>query len=32
MEKEGLTENGKVRHDSMARGEAAAVQQVGGRF
>ena len=32
MEKEGLTVNGKARHDSMARGEAGAVQQGGGRF
>jgi hypothetical protein len=32
MEKEGLTVNGKARRDSMARGEAGAVQQGGGRF
>jgi hypothetical protein len=32
MEKEGLTVNGKARHDSMARGEAGTVQQGGGRF
>jgi hypothetical protein len=32
MAKEGLTVNGKTRPDSMARGEAGAVQQGGGRF
>jgi hypothetical protein len=32
MEKEGLTVNGKARRDSLARGEAGAVQQGGGRF
>jgi len=32
MEKEGLTVNAKARRDSMARGEAGAVQQGGGRF
>ncbi len=32
MEKEGLTVNGKARRDSIARGEAGAVQQGGGRF
>jgi hypothetical protein len=32
MEKEGLTVNGKAHHNSMARGEAGAVQQGGGRF
>ena len=32
MAKEGLTVNGKARHDSGARGEAGAVQRGGGRF
>jgi hypothetical protein len=32
MEKEGLTINAKARHDSTARGEAAVIQQGGGRF
>ena len=32
MEKEGLTVNGKARHDSMARGEAGIIQRGGGRF
>jgi hypothetical protein len=32
MEKEGLAVNGKARRDSLARGEAGAVQQGGGRF
>jgi hypothetical protein len=32
MGKEGLTVNGKARRDSLARGEAGAVQQGGGRF
>ena len=32
MEKDGLTVNGKARRDSLARGEAGAVQQGGGRF
>jgi hypothetical protein len=32
MEREGLTVNGKARHDSVARGEAGAIQQGGGRF
>jgi hypothetical protein len=32
MEKEGLTVNAKARHDSTARGEAAVIQQGGGRF
>jgi hypothetical protein len=32
MEKEGLTVNGKAPRDSVARGEAGAVQQGGGRF
>ena len=32
MEKEGLTVNGKARRDSVARGEAGAVQQGSGRF
>jgi len=32
MEKEGLTVNAKARHDSVARGEAGAVQNGGGRF
>jgi len=32
MAKEGLTVNAKARRDSMARGEASAVQQGGGRF
>jgi hypothetical protein len=30
MEKEGLTVNGKARRDSIARGEAGAIQQGGG--
>jgi hypothetical protein len=32
MAKEGLTANGKARHDSTGRGEAAVIQQGGGRF
>jgi len=32
MNKEGLTVDGKARHDSNARGEAGAVQRGGGRF
>jgi len=32
LEKEGLSVNRKVRHDSRARGEVSAVQQGGGRF
>ena len=32
MDKEGLAVNGKARHGSMARGEAGAIQQGGGRF
>jgi hypothetical protein len=32
LEKEGLTVNTKVRHDSSARGEVSTVQQGGGRF
>jgi hypothetical protein len=32
MEKEGLTVNARAPHDSMARGETAAVQHGGGRF
>jgi hypothetical protein len=32
LEKEGLTVNTKVRHDSTARGEVSTVQQGGGRF
>jgi len=32
MEKEGLAVNERARHDSAARGEAAVVQQGGGRF
>ena len=32
MEKEGLTVNAKAPHDSMARGEAGAVQHGGGRY
>jgi hypothetical protein len=32
MEKEGLTVNGKARHDSQARGEAGIVKRGGGRF
>jgi len=32
MAKEGLTANGKARHDSIGRGEAGVIQQGGGRF
>ena len=32
MEKEALTVNGEARHDSVARGEAGAIQHGGGRF
>jgi hypothetical protein len=32
MDKEGLAVNGKARHGAMARGEAGAIQQGGGRF
>lgn len=32
MEKQGLVVNAKARHDSIARGETAAVQRARGRF